>query len=806
MIEMNREIIRGKDIDKKWNEVKKAIVLSKHRSSTANAAINDTVFSYDSETTNYVDKDGNKKPFVFSLMLTILNPETNYNVNILSRSIDEYRNAMNTITNYVGCKVAKELRYDKKGMPVMDDLGNPEYDDSKNTYIDVFVHNLAFDASFLISHQDVYTMFASSAHKPYYYITMNGVRYKDTAVLTQKKLEQLGKELTKFDVHKMVGDFDYNKIRNGHTPFNKKERGYVVNDTLVLAAYIAEELETYKYVCYMPLTMTGIVRAFARSAMNGDLKTYKEFDRVGVLPKDSKLHKLLNLNKMTREETTYASNLAKEMAGNSGRSLKLTLGKYQEMERAYTGGFTHSNPYRTTKINRNVQSWDFTSSYPTRMVSEKYVINDGYRVPVDDLEDKLKRAEKDNKLYMFDVSFSKIESNVDFDYYLSVSKCECDKDNLIESNGRVVCATDVKTTMLSTDWETFSKVYDMSGTKFSNVWCFDLGYLPLGLVMSTLYFYKQKTKLKGIVGEEKNYRRSKARLNSLYGMCCLSVLRTISSYSNEKGWEDYKTDDMSKEMLEKKIDEYNNSKSRFLYYMWGVQISSYSRRELWRGILECGNDYVYSDTDSIKVINADKHKKFIDEYNAEIVDKINACLDYYHLDHELACPVDIKGNEHQLGVWDPNDGFYSYFKTLGAKRYIDISKSNNVFEITIAGLSKKLGAKYMLDQCKIKYKETDEGYQITANNNGIKRLFDYFNDGLYVPAGKTGKLARYYVDHYEGFKVTDFQGNEEWITDGSGCLLQATDFTLSMSEQFATFLNNLLDGYVKLDNLSGYML
>ena len=30
----------------------------------------------------------------------------------------------------------------------------------------------------------------------------------------------------------------------------------------------------------------------------------------------------------------------------------------------------------------------------------------------------------------------------------------------------------------------------------------------------------------------------------------------------------------------------------------------------------------------------------------------------------------------------------------------------------------------------IKYKETDEGYQITANNNEIKRLFDYFNDGL----------------------------------------------------------------------------
>lgn len=802
---MNREIIRGKEIETHFDDVKKAITLEKHQNSFMNASINDTIFAYDSETTNYVDENNNKKPFVFSLMLTVLNPYNNYNVNILSRSIDEYRHVIAVIANYIGCEVTMQPRYDKSGMPMLDDLGNPMYDESGDTYMDVFVHNLPFDSSFLISHQNVYKMFASSVHKPYYYVTAEGVRYKDTVVLTQKKLEQLGKSLTRFDVHKMVGDFDYDKLRNGHTPFSKKERGYVVNDTLVLAAYIAEELDTYKYVCNLPLTLTGIVRSFARSAMKGDLKIYKDFNDVGILPEDSKLHKLLNEDNLSKEELSEAAKLAKEMAGVSGSKLKLTVAKYKEMRRAYTGGFTHSNPYHTATINKNVQSWDFTSSYPTRMVSEKYVVDDGYRITPEGFIQKLKTANKDNKLYMFDVSFSKIESLINFDYYLSVSKCECDQDSLVESNGRVVCAKNVKTTMLSTDWETFSKVYEMSDTKFSNIWCYGLDYLPLGLVMSTLYFYKQKTKLKGIVGREKDYMRSKGQLNSLYGMTVQDPIKDMVTY-DDNGWQNHKTDNFPESFFQKKIDEYNDSKSRFLYYMWGIQISSYSRRELWKGILECCDDYVYSDTDSIKVINADKHKKFINEYNAEIINKINACLDHYHLNHELACPVDIKGNEHQLGVWDPNDGFYSYFKTLGAKRYIDISKDDNVFEITVAGLSKKLGTKYMLNQCHIKYKEIPEGYQIEADRKQVKKLFAYFNDGLYVPADKTGKLAHYYIDHYDGFDVKDYRGNVEHIASGGGCLLQATDFTLSISQRFAEFLNNLLDGYVRLDNDSKYIL
>ena len=403
---------------------------------------------------------------------------------------------------------------------------------------------------------------------------------------------------------------------------------------------------------------------------------------------------------------------------------------------------------------------------------------------------------------MFRLHFDQILSKIDYDYYLSGSKCKHSEVGYIESNGRVVTAQDVSTAMLSTDWDTFKRVYKYSNPHFSDVYIFKLDYLPLGLLMSTLHFYSQKTKLKGVVGREKDYLRGKGRLNAgSYGMMVQDPIKAEVDYFS-KQWHTIKPKDFTDGIKMKKIDQYNNSKSRFLFYLWGVQISAYSRHELWRGIMECKNDYCYSDTDSIKVINADKHKAFIDKYNKEITKKIDRCLDFYGLDLELARPKDIKGKKHQLGVWDPNDGFYSYFKTLGAKRYIDVSKDSNVFEITIAGLSKKLGAKFLLDQAKLKYHDSKAGWVLDDHTKrSILRLFKKFDENLHVPADKTGKLAHYYVNHYDSFEVTDYQGNTVKVEAGGGCLLKATDFTLSLTDRFKKFLTSIETGYYEVNEI-----
>lgn len=797
---LGKEIIRGKDIKKEFSKVKEVITLDHFTKGGYNSPfINNTIFAYDSETTNYEAGD-EKKPFVFSLMLTVLNPYTHKNVNILSRSIEEYQEVIKTITDYIGTHVLKTKKLDKDGMPELNDFGQHIYDQSQNLYINVYAHNLPFDASFLIPRQDIFEMFASSAHKPYYYVTWQGVRYVDTAVLTQKKLAQIGAELEHFTDKKQVGDFDYNLIRNSKTKFSQKEYGYVTNDTTVLAAFINEYMTEYdNKLCNIPLTLTGTVREFERNVMKGNQKEIKELYEDGILPKNSEAYKILS--GQIKGELKQAVN---KLVGDTARNLTLTWDKYKLMKDCYTGGFTHSNPNHTGKVMTSVQSWDFTSSYPTRLLSEKFACNSGGKITGNDQEilNKLNNIDSDKELLMFRVHFDQILSKINYDYYLSGSKCKHSEVGYIESNGRVVTAQDVSTAMLSTDWDTFKRVYKYSNPHFSDVYVFKLGYLPLGLLMSTLHFYSQKTKLKGVVGREKDYLRGKGRLNAgSYGMMVQDPIKEEVGYFNNQ-WHTIKPRDFTDAVKMKKIDQYNNSKSRFLFYLWGVQISAYSRHELWRGIMECKNDYCYSDTDSIKVINAGKHKVFIDKYNKEITEKIDRCLDFYGLDLELARPKDIKGKKHQLGVWDPNDGFYSYFKTLGAKRYIDVSKDSNVFEITIAGLSKKLGAKFLLDQAKLKYHDSKAGWVLDDHTKrSILRLFKKFDENLHVPADKTGKLAHYYVNHYDSFMITDYQGNTAKVEAGGGCLLKATDFTLSLSDQFKKFLNSIETGYYEVNEI-----
>ena len=797
---LSKEIIRGKDIKKEFNKVKEVITLDHFTKGGYNSPfINNTIFAYDSETTNYEFND-EKKPFVFSLMLTVLNPYTHKNVNILSRSIEEYQTVIKTITEYIGTRVLKTKKLDKDGMPELNDFGQQIYDQSQNLYINIYVHNLPFDASFLIPKQDVFEMFASSAHKPYYYVTWQGVRYVDTVVLTQKKLAQLGAELEHFTDKKQVGDFDYKLIRNLKTEFSQKEYGYVTNDTTVLAAFINEYMTEYDdKLCNIPLTLTGTVREFERNVMKGNQKEIKELYEDGILPKNSEAYKILS--GQIKGDLKQAVN---KLVGDTAKNLTLTWDKYELMKDCYTGGFTHSNPNHTGKVMTNVQSWDFTSSYPTRLLSEKFVCNSGGRVHGTDQEilNKLNNIDSDKELLMFRVHFDQILSKINYDYYLSGSKCKHSEVGYIESNGRVVTAQDVSTAMLSTDWDTFKRVYKFSTPHFSDVYVFKLAYLPLGLLMSTLHFYSQKTKLKGVVGREKDYLRGKGRLNAgSYGMMVQDPIKAEVGYFS-KQWHTIKPKDFTDGVKMKKIDQYNKSKSRFLFYLWGVQISAYSRHELWRGIMECKNDYCYSDTDSIKVINSDKHKAFIDKYNKEITEKIDRCLDFYGLDLELARPKDIKGKKHQLGVWDPNDGFYSYFKTLGAKRYIDVSKDSNVFEITIAGLSKKLGAKFLLDQAKLKYHDSKAGWVLDDHTKrSILRLFKKFDENLHVPADKTGKLAHYYVNHYDAFTITDYQGNTAKVEAGGGCLLKPTDFTLSLADQFKKFLNSIETGYYEVNEI-----
>ena len=267
-------------------------------------------------------------------------------------------------------------------------------------------------------------------------------------------------------------------------------------------------------------------------------------------------------------------------------------------------------------------------------------------------------------------------------------------------------------------------------------------------------------------------------LNSVYGMTVTDIVRGSIDYnSDSQEWTATKPDaDKFAEDLEK----YNNDVKRFLYYPWGVWVTAYARRNLWTGIIAFGEDYVYSDTDSIKCRNIEKHRDYIETYNQRAMQKLQDMCKFRKIDFSLCSPKTIEGVEKPLGVWDweTQGNNYKTFKTLGAKRYMYQDKKG--LHITIAGLSKQNGVQYILEK----------------SDNDLDKCFDFFDDNMSIPAEYTGKMTHTYIDDEMESVITDYQGNETYVKSLSSVHLEKCEFTLSISKQYADFLSRMMQGYI----------
>lgn len=603
----------------------------------------------------------------------------------------------------------------------------------------IYVHNLSFEFQFIRKLFQWEKVFASDDRKVIYGLTTDGFEYKDSYILSGYSLALVAKNLQKHKVSKLVGYLDYDKIRTPQTSLTEKELAYCAYDVIIVVDYINEQREEYGDVTKIPLTNTGRVRRYVRNNVyfNGNLG----HRRTGG--KYTRYRKIMN-------------------------TLTLDYEEYRQLKRAFQGGFTHANANYQGKVVENVASVDFTSSYPTVMVTEKFPSSRAFDPKITSLKD----FEHKCKLYnmVFDVEFIGLESKIEYDHYLSKSKCKVSSD-CIEDNGRIYSASKVDTTMTEIDYTIMKQCYTWQNIGIKNVRAYYKEYLPKDFIKSIIGLYDKKTRLKGIPEKHGEYMRSKGMLNSCYGMCVTDIVRDEHVYSNDDGWELQNGDG------EKQVLQYNKSKNRFLFYPWGVWVTAYARRNLWSGILNAGNDYVYSDTDSIKIRNFEKHKTYIERYNQMVTDKVNKMTRFYHLNPVKLHPLTNKGVRKPIGVWD-YEGIYTKFKTLGAKRYM--VEQDGKMAITIAGLSKKSGLDYILNVAKQDH----------------DKAFEFFDDEMTIPAEHTGKNTHIYIDEKKTMIVTDFQGHKMEITSPSGIFLTGADFTLSISKEYAQFVKMLMSGNV----------
>lgn len=608
---------------------------------------------------------------------------------------------------------------------------------SENRILICYVHNLSFEFQFMRKYFEWIDVFSVEERKPIKALCSYGIEFRDSYILSNFSLSKLAENLINHKIRKLEGDLDYDKIRHHATELTSEELQYAVNDVVIILNYINEQIELYGDITKIPLTNTGRVRSYVRNNCYYTNTNHRK----------SSKGKYIRYRKLMED-------------------LELTEDVYKMCKRAFMGGFTHANANYTGKVVENVTSIDFSSSYPAVMLTEFFPMSRG--IPTTFTKEKDFNWYRKNFALVFDVRFTNIRSKIMFENYISESKC-FELKNPIINNGRIHSAEVLATTITDVDFNIIENAYEWDSMQVANVYRFYRGYLPKPIIESVIKLYEDKTVLKNVEGKEVEYMISKGMLNSVYGMCVTDIVRDEIIYE----------DDWNVELANSKeqIEKYNKSKTRFLYYPWGVWITAYARRNLWLGIMTMKDDYIYSDTDSIKFKNYDKYVPFIEQYNSNVLKKLKRMCEYYQIDFNKLSPKTKDGVVKPIGVWEL-DGVYTRFKTLGAKRYL-VEYENGEMEMTVAGLSKSNGIKYLK--------------QISKDNTEV---FERFNDEMYIPAHYTGKMTHTYIDDRYEFSIIDYRGVEADITVESSVHLEKADFTLSISRHYIEFIKNLMNGYV----------
>lgn len=581
----------------------------------------------------------------------------------------------------------------------------------KDLHCIVWVHNLYYEFAHLSDFLKWGSVFARSPHKP---MKAKPKKYKNiefrcSYTLTNLSLANWGK---KIGLEKMVGDLDYEKLRTPLTELSEVELGYCERDCLVVEAGIKDFLKTYKKQRNIPLTSTGTIRREVKSFLCSE--DYIKFIKK-LVPRD--------------------------------------VEEYNLLRKVFAGGYTHANRYYKGKtITDYIEHYDFASSYPAVMVSEKFAMTPwiyaGHSLPEEETFE--------DTAYIMTLKFHNIYCNT-FNTYIQASKVS--GKGMQYDNGRVIKAEELTITVLETDYLTIKESYRWESLEVLSVYKSYKDYLPKEFVEYILELYGNKTSLKDVEGMEDIYMQSKSFINGLFGMCVTAIIQADVKLNKEGQWY---VEPLTSEDVNKKLDslqKYNlRDKRYFLSYSWGCEVSSYARRNLWKCILHEDNDLdvMYCDTDSIFIIG--EHS--FDWYNKEITEKLRLACDSQGIDFSLTRPKTPKGVEKPLGIFSPEEPC-SQFRSLGAKRYCERRATDGQLHLTVSGINKE-AVKLLNDDIE-----------------NFKDGFDFDKDSEYV-----SKRLHTYI--YDMSEVTYPDGYVSKYTTGIN--MRRTGYELTMVEEYKALL------------------
>lgn len=536
----------------------------------------------------------------------------------------------------------------------------------ESTRIIIWVANLSYEFSFIRKLFCWDELFAKEKRQPLL-ARSGGIEFRECLSISGGNLDYLAKTYCK--TRKLVGDLDYNKLRNSKTPLTAEEEAYCNNDVIILAEFSHYIFQTYIFPKrFIPLTSTAILRF-----------ELKERAKLQYRKLDNLYEAIKKLYPATVEDYIF------------------------DMMWLFRGGFVHGEYSSMLDIIYNLKPSDLKSSYPASMLQCYY--------PVSPFEEYLPKDEADFyrilKEYccIFQITFHNIRSKTKHSIE-SKSKCIRLENPLID-NGRVREADLMTVYITEVDFfNAYDKFYEWESFELHSIKIAKKGCLPRYL-LDMVYMLFQKKESIDKEEDPTGYAVSKQGVNGMYGMCVTRLEFNNVTYDGlEWGSEANKKsyDDMISRQL--------------LSPYWGIYITCHSRARIL-SLLADLQDVVYTDTDSHKYPDTDYNKKVVDEFNTFVTNLNREICAKYGYDFKI---IGALGTFQDESI---DMGMIKRFKGAGAKRYIcEYEKAG--FIATISGLSKKALNNYCKKTGIDAFQFFDHKMSIPASDTGKLRAI--YND------------------------------------------------------------------------------
>lgn len=562
-----------------------------------------------------------------------------------------------------------------------------------------YIHNESFDWHFISGFYPFKPeeCFFTMPRKILYSIMNGVVELRCSYLLTGLSLANFTKEMNVKHKKQSGEKYDYSKLRTPRSGLKAYEIKYIDNDVLGLEEALEKFFQIENDTVWtIPLTKTGFVRRDLKEAL---------------------------------KKISYKKRL----------SWQLDYDSFKACEEAFRGGNTHASRFYADPkvVVKDCYSNDFASSYPFVMLTSNHFPKRNFtrkgRITLDDFFYYTKNL---GYCGIFRVKFWQIKLKDKYwgVPYIALSKVRNEKFDRGSGipyldNGRITEALYMETTVTDIDLYIILSEYTFENIEIYDSFLSACGALPDPVKEVIMKYFRLKTELKGVDGQETIYMNNKTKLNATFGCCVMNPCKATILYDTENQNFTYSSDKTERELLEK------YQKKGFLPYSIGVFITALARWNLEYMLRKLPPlAFVYADTDSIKYHGVDPD--IFSDWNKHAIE---LCEKGGYFAYNK------KGEKCYLGTFD-QEGHMKELKILGAKKYCYITDDNEL-HLTCAGVSKKKGAKELLENGGIK--AFKNGFIFKKGGGTTAKFNDETNEWIERGGEKIHLLKNIYIEDSE---------------------------------------------------------